>query len=114
MAVALTKARTPGARFVGEGTLFTSIVAIMDGEWVDVRGMWPMSVEVAGITTATVQIRGSNALAAPANNTHGVPVGADITADLLRLVDTPMCWIKVRVSAWTSGTISGRLIGLYS
>ena len=114
MAVSLTPTRSGGRSDGGvsvEGVLFTGAVAINDGEWVDVRGISPMSIHVAGITTATVQIRGSNAAAAPANNTHGVPIGADITADGMAAVTTPMNWLKARVSAWTTGTISATLAG---
>lgn len=94
-----------------EGTLFTGVVAVMDGEWFDARGLGPIGIEVSGITTATAQIRGSNATAKPADNTHGSAIGADITADGIVRVDTPVCWMKVRVSAWTSGTIAARLVG---
>jgi len=86
-------------------------VATTNGVWVDARGFKRFSVHVTlGGGAATVQIRGSNAVAIPANSAHEVQIGADITADGITNVDVPLRWIKTRVSAYTSGTINANCI----
>lgn len=85
--------------------LLEDIGAPDNGVWVDCRGFSTGLVTVTGITTATVQIRGSNETAKPAAATHAAQIGADITADSgVQLTALP-AWIKARVSAFTSGTI---------
>ncbi len=89
--------------------LIEGSAATDDGAWVDVRGFRHFSLDVSGITTATVQLRGSNATTKPANNTHGRQIGADITADGLVSAEIPVRWMKARVSAYTSGTVVAHL-----
>lgn len=88
--------------------LLTAVVAVDDGDWIDTLGYSPHSFEITGITIGTVQIRGSNAPTKPANTVHGFQIGADVTVAGSQLVvnQDPIRWVKARVSAWTSGTIS--------
>lgn len=79
---------------------------VTDGEWIDVRGFGLASVSVAGIGTATAHLCASNALTKPDNTTHGLQLGADITADKMVSLLVPVRWVKVRVSTWSSGTIA--------
>ena len=86
--------------------LLDGLAAQDDGVWVDARAFQTQSIQVTGITTATIKICGSNAQTKPANNTHGAQIGSDITADSIVSVLHPVKWIKARISAHTTGTIS--------
>lgn len=90
--------------------LIDAAVATDSGAWVDVRGFANLSLDVTlGGGTATVQLMGSNAPTRPANNVDGRQIGANITADGIVSVTTPVRWLKVKVSAYTSGTINANL-----
>lgn len=85
--------------------LIDAIAATDDGQWISTKGYDQASIQVDGITTATVRINASNQPTQPANSSHeiertNVTVDSEITYAVL-----PM-WIKARISAWTSGTIS--------
>lgn len=88
--------------------LLTDQAAATSGEWVNIAG-WEASIEVEGITTATVQIRGSNRKVQPASSFDGFQLGSDITADKCVALDAPVTWIKVMISSWTGGTINAYL-----
>lgn len=105
--------RLQGGVFAFAGALLEAAVATGNGEWVEVWGISPISVHVKGITTATVQISISNEPTKPANSDHGIAEGAGITADTMVVVTKPARWMKVRVTAWTSGTISAYFCGGY-
>jgi hypothetical protein len=110
-AIATTSLQVHGTVVV-RAQLLTSQTATTDGEWIDVSGLSAMSVHIAGITTATVEIDGSNADTRPANNTHGIKLNAvDITADQFVMLTLNLRWLKVRVPAYTSGTIQAYLEG---
>jgi hypothetical protein len=94
-----------------EATLLDAIVATDNGEWLDVRGLEAWSIQIDGITTATLQIRGSNNPTIPSDSAHGEQLGSDVTVDAIYYTDSPLNWVKVRCSAWTTGTISAYLRG---
>jgi hypothetical protein len=82
-------------------------VAIGNGEWIDTSGVSTMSIHITGITNATVEVNGSDEAIKPADATHGAKLNAsDIIANQMFIVEAPMRWTKVRVTAWTSGTIN--------
>ena len=56
-------------------------------------------VQVAGITTATVKLEGSN------DGTNWEELRSS-TADEAYTTDDPFMWLRGNVSAWTSGTIT--------
>ena len=90
--------------------LLTDAEATGDGEWIDTSSLALMSVHVSGITIATVEIDGSNDAVKPADNTHGIKLNSiDITADQMIVITAPYRWLKVRVTAYTSGTINAML-----
>lgn len=89
--------------------LLEGVTDVDDGVWVDVSFFQKMTLQVSGITTATVQVRGSLDLSKPANNTDGFQIGANITADAVQEITTPVRWLKLKVSAFTTGTISALL-----
>lgn len=75
--------------------------AIADGSWVDsgeyVAGF---SVVLTGFAAGDIaQVRVSDDFVRPADNTHGVQYGADVTADSVREVLSTFRWFKVRKSA---------------
>lgn len=110
-AIATTTLRMHGTPIM-RAQVLTSAVALTDGEWIDVSGLQPISVHVMGITTATVEVDGSNEATRPANSTHGIKINAGtITADTHEVITRPLRWLKVRVTAYTSGTIHGYLEG---
>ena len=84
--------------------------ATTSGAWVDTRVYGDKAVlHIAGITTATVQIYGSNADTQPADATDGVQIGSDLTADGLWDLGTLPCFVKAKVSAHTTATIIANL-----
>jgi hypothetical protein len=108
---AFTSDRCPSPGQFVRAQLLTNAGATTDGQWVNVRCIHSLSIHVTGITTATVEVDGSNAPTQPANNTHGVKIGADITANALVALTTPLEWLKVRVTAHTTATINAYLVG---
>lgn len=88
-----------------EQDLLGGVAATSTGFWVFVGDKKRISIHIKGITTATVQIRGSNAPVQPANNVDEIKIGNDITADTIYEITSKIKWLKVMVSAWTSGTI---------
>ena len=86
--------------------LLTNAAAVTNGEWIDVSGMRTVTLDIRGITSATVEVDGSNAEARPADNTHGQKLnGTDITVDQVVVVTMPLRWLKVRVVSFVSGNI---------
>ena len=93
-------------------TLLTAVVAVDDGDWIDAANWGPFSFQAEGITTAAVEICGSNNPTKPLNSNHGYMIGSsDLTADGMVEWQGRSRWIKMRVSSWTSGTINGWAIG---
>lgn len=85
-------------------------VATTDGVWLDATEYKTATVHITGITTATVKANISNAPTKPAAATHDIEA-VSITADgLIQLDNMPVRWIKVRISSYTSGTISAFLV----
>lgn len=83
---------------------YQSLYALLDGQtgtsdgaWVDLRVTHGTKlVEVSGIGTGTVQLRGSIAATQPADSAHGSQIGSDITADGFVTVMEPVRWMKAR------------------
>jgi len=90
---------------VARATLLDAVVAIGDGEWIDVSGLRTSSVHAILAGTATVLVRGSNEPTRPANNTHGFSLQTH-TATGGGIIEVPCNWLKAYVSAWTSGAVT--------
>ena len=89
------------------GHLLVGVTATGDGEWFDCQGVKELNILVAGLTTGTVQLIGSNATKIPADSTHGTTIKTTTTNKQLGLkAEEIPRWAKVRVSAYTSGTIN--------
>lgn len=87
-------------------TLIDAAAATDDGTWIDTMDFAEGSIDVTISATATAQIRGSDAATKPADNTHGNQIGSDITSSgQYSIVNCPR-WLKARVSAFTSGTVT--------
>lgn len=84
--------------------LVDAATGVDDGVWVDTSEFENGSIEVTIAATATVQIRGSNAITKPANNTHGTQIGTDITAAGMFAIEHCSRWTKGRVTAATGAT----------
>lgn len=84
-----------------------AVVATDDGNWFDVGPFSKgMEIRFTGITTATLQIRGSSAAAQPDDSDDQAQIGSDVTANGTVDVTSPPRWLKIKTSAWTTGTIS--------
>jgi hypothetical protein len=110
MPIAIPHRQVLGRTTLGPATLLSAVVATGNGEWVQVAGYTPITVSAEGITTATVDVRGSLAPVKPADATHGFALGS-FTTDGALVIENPCEWIKVRVSAYTSGTITAYMLG---
>ena len=86
------------------------VAATDTGDWVDVSDLENMTIDVYGITTATVQVRGFNTISKPLASADGRLIGSNITTDKMVAIH-PMKWVKIKVSAWTTGTIIANLFG---
>lgn len=93
-------------------TLLDAVVAQDNGEWISVEGMKYKSVEIIITGTATAQIFISNAPTQPLDSEDHVQFGANVTANGVTAVTTIAAWLKVKVSAYTGGTVSAYLQGI--
>jgi hypothetical protein len=109
MAIAIVYKKVLG-RTVMEATLLNGATSTGMGEWIDASGFHELTIDISGITTATVDIRCSNDLTRPSNATDGRQI-EDVTSDSSVVIIFPIRWLKVRVSAYTSGTIYAQLYG---
>lgn len=92
-------------------TLVDAATGTTNGQWVDVIDYAEGSIHVAGISTATVQLRGYTiGTSLPANSVQGFQLGSNITATAdnqaaISLSTMPR-FLKAIVSSYTSGTIT--------
>ena len=91
--------------------LLDAQAANTDGVWVDTDGFYPFSLQISGITSASVILCGSNAEVRPANTDHGTPLHSTLTGDLFLGINMPVSWIKCRVTGYSAGTITAILKG---
>ncbi len=94
-----------------ERTLQSAIAAVDDGVWVDVTAWSRISVHVIPTNVSTSQIFGACTPTIPANNVDHAQLGSDISANEIYEVSAKIKYIKVKVSAWTSGTVTAYAIG---
>lgn len=94
-----------------EATLLNAVVATSTGSWIDVTAWNRITVDIKGITTATCQIFGSCEPTKPTDATDGRQIGSNITADASSEITRKLKWLKVKVSAWTAGTIYAYAVG---
>ena len=99
-------------RRVWESQLLTNQVANTNGVWTSVDRVYPMVMQIAGITTAEVEVRVSLQPTSPAAADHQIQAGLTITADGMVTLDYPVRWVKLRVLNYVAGTINGYGWGL--
>ncbi len=100
-----------GAKACREYTLLDAKTSTTSGEWADVSGWRRATVHITGIVTATCQIRGCATPTKPLDSEDHIQIGSDITSDTLYEITAKLKWLKVKISAYTSGTISAYAIG---
>jgi hypothetical protein len=79
------------------------------GAWLEVRGLGEFSVETSGITTANIQLRGSNEPTTPTGD--GIQIGSNITTNTVTQVTGRYRWVKAMTSGEPTGTINVWLFG---
>lgn len=89
--------------------LIDAAVATGNGVWIDTADYGSGTIHLTLAGTATAQVFGSNAAAAPAASTDHAQIGVDINASSLVTIAVMPRWIKVKVSSWTSGAVSAFL-----
>ena len=89
--------------------LLDASVAADNGVWIDARGFPRMTVDIFGSFVATIQIHGSNEVVVPSNPTDGRQLGANVTAPGVIAIDSPVRWLKAKVSSYTSGTVNANI-----
>lgn len=94
-------------------TLLEEASGIINGEWHYVAGVQPLSISVRGIVGDMVQIWGSLSPEEPATLDDPHLLHPNFTEDTLAVLEAPVQWIKAKVSAWNTGTITVRLFGPY-
>lgn len=97
--------------------LHTAAVATADGAIMDVRGCSSVTVQIVGITTATVTFKarqdGSNWVTIPAKNKASGAEATTATADGLYDVPIHGCSEFIAdITAWTAGTITITALGI--
>jgi hypothetical protein len=107
LASAQTISNIQGRR-VERALLLNAAAATTNGVWIGVEGFQWITVEVNGITTATVTCNVSTAEAMPSNATARTNA-CTLTADGMCAISTPVRWIKCGVLAYTSGTITATM-----
>lgn len=100
-----------GVKGCREYTVLDGVTSTDSGSWVDVSAWRRITIHIKGIITATCQIRGSCEPTKPPDTDDGVQIGSDITSDTLYEITAKMKYIKVKVSAYTAGTIYAYAVG---
>jgi hypothetical protein len=85
-------------------TLLNAVVGTSNGEWVNTQGYGRNSIHVLIANTATAQVRASNEVAPAATDDGGLV--EQVTASGFVQLPTPARWVKVKISAHTSGAVS--------
>ena len=91
--------------------LLDAQVTTTNGVWVDAAPYAAGFVTIVGITTGTIEIRGSNAATRPANASHEALMATALTADGFVSIPALPKWIKARVTVGTTITATA---GLYA
>lgn len=91
--------------------LLDGVTSTTDGEWVDVTSWQRICIDTLGTFVGTLQLYGSCEPTKPANATDGRQIGSDFTAPQLDEITAKIKWLKMKVSAYTSGTINSHAVG---
>jgi hypothetical protein len=93
--------------------LLSGATGTTDGTWYNLQGNHPVTITIEGTFAATVQVLVSNNPDRPLDSFNDCPRpdGIDHTTPSVITIDAAYKWVKVRVSAYTSGTISAFILG---
>lgn len=93
--------------------LLVDAVSTTDGTWMYLKGRHPVTVTIEGTFVGTVQVLVSNNPTQPLDSFNAAPRpdGIDHTEPSVITIDAAYWWVKVRVSAYTSGSISAFILG---
>ncbi len=87
-------------------TILAGAGTTTNGVWLPIHGCVPLIVSIEGTFVGTVQVFVSNKVPKPADADNArVQLGSDFDAPGYVLIDGPWRWVKVRVSAYTSGSV---------
>ena len=96
----------------------TPLSGISDGEWIEVKQYDKIALGIIASAAATVEIRGSMAVAKPANSYDGYLLysATDVPAfteagEIVVGIKTPLRWLKVKVTA-NAGNLMAPFIGI--
>lgn len=92
-------------------TLLNAATGTGSSEWFNISDLDEKSLDIRISDTATVQVMVSNAPTQPAKATDGPQQGANVTADGMITFDSAAKWVKVKVSAYSAGTVTVYLVG---
>jgi hypothetical protein len=101
--------RLPNGNYAVAATLLEDCEDAAPGVWLEVRGLGEFSVETSGITSATVQLRGSNEPTTPTGD--GTQIGSNITTNTITQVTGRYRWVKAMTPAAVTGTVNVWLFG---
>jgi hypothetical protein len=111
MAIAVSTQRVLGRTLVS-ATLLDAQEATTEGEWIDVGGVYPLTIQIDGVDGDTVDVRYSNSPTMPPPEHFDLKAGDDIVADTGFSFEMPVRWLKVRVTAYNAGSITAKLFGV--
>ena len=98
---------------VWEAALLNAQQGNTSGTWYCAAGLLPISFSITGISGDTVQLRGSNDPTIPSENEDGHLLNSNFTSDSLAVLESPIKWIKAKVTNWNAGTIYVYAVGYY-
>jgi hypothetical protein len=107
--IAVFEGRVKGRSTI-TATLLNAVAATGNGEWINLQGFNPATCHAILTGTATVELDGSCEPTQPADATHGFSLNT-LTATGAIVVNVPVRWLKARVTAYTSGTVTVHLMG---
>lgn len=94
-----------------EITLQNQAAATSNGVWYDITAWERVSVQVSGTFVGTAQIFGWCGPTKLSDATDGVKLGSDISTPTIYEVHAKIKWVKVKISAYTSGNIDAFAVG---
>ena len=95
-----------------EAQMLTDQTDATDGEWVDFIGIREFGIHVKTLSGSdAVEIRVSNEITKPADNTHGLRLGSTIRADRMIISEKPFRWVKVRKIVGGGSATNAFLLG---
>lgn len=96
---------------VGRATPLNGVNGVFAGEWFAMEGFDHFTVHVSGITTATVNVRGSNRPTKPPSSNNEILLQS-LSSNAVVDIALPVRWLKVDVSSYSEGQVYAWVEGL--